>query len=95
MDANGCSNMPSVLRHDLPAGIQSVRRYGLLSPNGDAALDAVSWLMTLHNKAVFTLLAAPEVEPGAKPAPRCPVSRGLMAILRFVPALAPAVFDTS
>jgi hypothetical protein len=44
---------------------------------------------------VFTLLAAPDAEPAVKPAPRCPVCGGLMAALGFVPALAPAVFDTS
>lgn len=83
------------LQHVLPAGFQKVRHYGFLSPNSGTTLEEVRWLITLHNGAVFTLLAmltAPPVEP---PAPRCPGCGGLMRCLGFATAPAPAVFDTS
>jgi Putative transposase/Transposase zinc-binding domain len=83
------------LQHVLPAGFQKVRHYGFLSPNSATSIEAVRWLITLHNGAVFTLLAAPATEPAAPPAPRCPKCGGPMSVLGFVPALAPAPFDTS
>jgi Putative transposase/Transposase zinc-binding domain len=81
------------LQHVLPAGFQKVRYFGFLSPASRTSIEAVRWLVTLHNGGVFTLIAmltAPPVEP---PAPRCPACGGLMLLLGF--AAAPAVFDTS
>jgi hypothetical protein len=83
------------LQHVLPGGFQKVRHYGFLSPNSGTSIEAVRWLITLHNGATFTLLAAPAAELAARPAPRCLACGGPMSVLGFVPALAPAVFDTS
>ncbi|MBV8146028.1 MAG: transposase [Gammaproteobacteria bacterium] len=83
------------LQHVLPAGFQKVRHYGFLSPNSGMLLDAVRWLITLHNGGVFTLLAVPTAPPAESPAPRCPACGGPMSVQGFVPALAPALFDTS
>jgi hypothetical protein len=83
------------LQHVLPAGFQKVRHYGFLSPNSGTSIEAVRWLITLHNGAVFTLRAAPAATPAEPRALRCPMCGGLMSVLGFVPALAPAVFDTS
>ena len=81
------------LQHVLPAGFQKVRHYGFLSPNCATSIEAVRWLVTVHNQAKFVLLAKRTEEPAARPAPRCPSCGGPMVILEFVPALAP--FDTS
>ena len=81
------------LQHVLPAGFQKVRHYGFLSPNCATSIEAVRWLVTVHNQAKFVLLAKRTEEPAARPAPRCPSCGGPMVILQFVPALAP--FDTS
>jgi hypothetical protein len=58
------------LQHVLPTGLQKVRHYGFLSPSSGTSLDAVRWLITLHNGGVFTLramLTAPPAEPPAPP----------------------------
>ncbi|MBV8311519.1 MAG: transposase [Planctomycetaceae bacterium] len=83
------------LQHVLPAGFQKVRYYGFLSSNSGTSIEAVRWLITLHNGGVFTLLAKRAEGPAPQPAPCCPVCGGPMSILGFMPALAPAVFDTS
>jgi hypothetical protein len=83
------------LPHVRPAGFQKVRHYGSLSPASATSIEAVRGLITVHDGAVFTLLAAPDAEPATKPVPRRPECGGLMAVPGFVPALAPAVFDTS
>ena len=81
------------LQHVLPAGFQKVRHYGFLSPNCATSIEAVRWMVTVHNQAKFVLLAKRTEEPAARPVPRCPSCGGPMVILEFVPALAP--FDTS
>jgi Putative transposase len=83
------------LQHVLPAGFQKIRHYGFLSPNSETSIEAVRWLITLHNGAVFTLLAMLMAPPAESPTPRCPACGGLMSVLGFVPAPVPAVFDTS
>jgi Putative transposase/Transposase zinc-binding domain len=83
------------LQHVLPSGFQKVRHYGFLSPNSGTSIEAVRWLITLHNGGVFTLLAMLTVPPAEAPAPRCPACGGPMSVLGFVPAPRPAVFDTS
>jgi hypothetical protein len=83
------------LQHVLPAGFQKVRHYGFLSPGSGTSLDMVRWLIALHNGGIFTLLAMLTAPPAEVPAPRCPACGGSMAVLGFVPALTPAVFDTS
>ena len=81
------------LQHVLPAGFQKVRHYGFLSPNSATSIEAVRWMVTVHNRAKFVLLAERTAEPAAQPVPRCPSCGGPMVLLGFVPALAP--FDTS
>src|SRR5512147_375444 len=83
------------LQHVLPAGFQKVRHFGFFSPNSATSIEAVRWLITVHNKAVFTLLAVPPTAPAARSAPPCPVCGGPMFVLGFVPAPVPAVYDTS
>jgi hypothetical protein len=83
------------LQHVLPAGFQKVRHYGFLSPGSATSLEAVRWLITLHNGAVFTLLAMLTAPPPEPPAPRCPACGGPMSRLGFVPAPRPVVFDSS
>ena len=83
------------LQHVLPTGFQKVRHYGFLSPNSSTSIEAVRWLITLHNGALFTLLAATAAVPAAQPAPQCTVCGGRMSVLGFAPALAPAVWDSS
>ena len=80
------------LQHVLPAGFQKVRHYGFLSPNCATSIEAVRWMVTVHNRAKFVLLAKRTAEPAARPVPRCPSCGGPMVLLEFVPALAP--FDT-
>src|SRR5262249_20136918 len=46
------------LQHVLPVGFQKVRHYGFLSPNSGTAIEAVRWLVTLQNGAVFVLSTA-------------------------------------
>jgi hypothetical protein len=81
------------LQHVLPAGFQKVRHYGFLSSSSRISIEAVRWLITVLNAAMFVLLAKRTEEPAAQPVPCCPACGGPMVLLGFVPALAP--FDTS
>jgi Putative transposase/Transposase zinc-binding domain len=83
------------LQHVLPAGFQKVRHYGFLSSGSRTPLEAVRWLITLHNGGVFALLAMLTAPPAEPPAPRCSTCGGSMSVLGFVPAPEPAVFDSS
>ena len=49
-----------------------------MHPNETIAIEVVRRLMTLPNGAVSILLAAANVEPVAKPAPRCLACGALM-----------------
>jgi hypothetical protein len=42
-------NSSAASQHVLPAGFQKVRHYGFLSPNSGMSIEAVRWLVTLHN----------------------------------------------
>ena len=66
------------LQHVLPAGFQKVRHYGFLSPNCATSIEAVRWMVTVHNQAKFVLLAKRTEEPAAQPVPRCPSCGGPM-----------------
>ena len=81
------------LQHVLPAGFQKVRHYGFLSPNSATSIEAVRWMVTVHNQAKFVLLAERTEAPAAQPVLRCPSCGGPMRLWEFVPA--PAPFDTS
>ena len=82
------------LEHVLPRGFQKVRHYGFLGSNSSVSVEAVRWLVTLHNQGVFALLAAAKPQPKAMPWIRCAVCGGAMRIVAFAP-YEPAVFDTS
>ena len=84
------------LQHVLPSGLQKVRYYGFLSPACGVALELVRWLIALWAGLTYVLQARWTEEPtGPLPAVGCPVCGGPMVRLGFVPAWAPAVFDTS
>jgi hypothetical protein len=83
------------LQHVLPVGFQKVRHYGFLSPNSGTSIEVVRWLVALHTRAVFTLLAQRDADGVERPGLRCPECGGLMSAVGFQPALAPAIFDTS
>ena len=83
------------LQHVLPAGFQKVRHFGFLSPHSGIVLEAVRWLVTLLNGAIFALQAARAKGPTTTAAPRCPVCGSPMCVVGFAPAPVPAVFDTS
>src|SRR5512135_83055 len=51
------------LQHVLPAGFPNVRHYGFLSPSSATSIEAVRWLITLHNGAVLTPVAKQTEEP--------------------------------
>ena len=72
-----------------------VRHYGFLSPNSRTAIEAVRWLVTLHNQAIFVLEATRAEGSKTILTPRCAACGGRLLILGFAPAPAPAVFDTS
>ena len=63
------------LQHVLPAGFQKVRHYGFLSPNSGTSLEAVRWLVTLHNGAIFALLADVPRDPPRRPRAALPCVR--------------------
>src|SRR5262245_56600824 len=83
------------LQHVLPAGFQTVRHYGFLSPHSGLVLEVLRWLVTAFFGAIFALQAARAKEPARTTAPRCPVCGGPMSVLGFAAAPVPAVFDTS
>jgi len=83
------------LQHVLPVGFQKVRHYGFLSPNSGTSIEAVRWLITLHNGGVFTLLAMLTAPPPGAPTPRCSACGSPMSPAGFVPVPRPAVFDSS
>jgi hypothetical protein len=83
------------LQHVLPTGFQKVRHYGFLSPNGPLSLEAVRWLVTLHNGEIFTLLAAVAPTKAPTPTPRCAECGGPLRVVAFISRRAPQPFDTS
>jgi hypothetical protein len=83
------------LQHVLPAGFQKVRHFGFLSPGSGTSIEAVRWLIVLHDRGVFTLLAMPTAPPAKAPAPRCSACGRPMSLVGFVPASRPVVFDSS
>jgi hypothetical protein len=83
------------LQHVLPSGFQKIRHFGFLSPNSRTSIEAVRWVITLHNGGVFTLLAMVTAPPAELRLLRCSACGGPMIVLGFVPPLAAPVFDTS
>jgi hypothetical protein len=83
------------VQHVLPSGFQKVRHYGFLSPNSTLSVEAVRWLVTLHNGNVFSLLAQVDPVPPTRLVPRCAACGGPLIVVGFSPRLAPLTFDTS
>ena len=81
------------LQHVLPSGFPKVRHYGFLSPSSGTAIEAVRWLITLYNEAIFVLSAIAQPQPALSAVPLCPACGGPLRLLGFLPA--PALFDTS
>ncbi len=71
------------LQHVLPAGFEKVRHYGFLSPNSRTAIEAVRWLVTLHNRATF--VTGSHTGQGSKTilSPRCAPCGSRLLILGF------------
>ncbi len=80
------------LQHVLPSGFQKVRHYGFLGANSPLSVEAVRWLVTVHNGEMFSLLAAVTSAP---PKPRCAACGGPLRVVVLLPPLTPAVYDTS
>jgi Putative transposase/Transposase zinc-binding domain len=72
------------LQHVLPSGFQKVRHYGFLSPSGRLSIEAVRWLITLHNGQVFLLLAQPEQTPIWEPRLRCAECGGPLNVVDLI-----------
>jgi hypothetical protein len=83
------------LQHVLPSGFQKVRHYGFLSHNSPLSLEAVRWLVTLHNGEVYTLLVTAALTEPPRPSPRCAECGGALRVVAFLPPRAPPLFDTS
>jgi hypothetical protein len=69
------------LQHVLPCGFQKVRHYGFLSPRSSLSVEAIRWLLTLHNGQLFVLLAQPQQTPLCIPQMCCPECGGLMQLI--------------
>jgi len=73
------------LQHVLPTGFQKVRHYGFASPNSKQSIESVRWVVTLHYKLPFLLMA--RQPPAATPPPiRCRECGGEMIVVGFAAA---------
>jgi hypothetical protein len=63
---NARARIPAALLQPvLPAGFQKVRHYRFLGPRSTTSIEAVRWLISLHNAAVFTFRPSrPMIGPG-------------------------------
>jgi len=83
------------LQHVLPRGLQKVRHYGFLGPQSPLAIEAVRWLVTLHNGEQFELLAKTVADTPVLPARRCGECGGQLRVIAIFPRRASAIHDTS
>jgi Putative transposase len=83
------------LQHVLPSGFQKIRHFGFLSPNSGTSIEAVQWVITLHNGGVFTFVAMRTAPTAELCLLRCSACGGPMIVLGFVLPLAAPVYDTS
>jgi hypothetical protein len=83
------------LQHVLPAGFQKVRHYGFLSPNSSLSVEAIRWLITLHNGQLFLLLSQPQQTPLWRPRLRCAECGGLLCLVGLVLPGDQSYLDTS
>lgn len=83
------------LQHVLPRGFQKVRHYGFLGAHAPLSIEAVRWLVTLHNGAQFVLLAATPADSPLRPPRRCAECGGQLRVVAIFPKRASAIHDTS
>ena len=85
------------LQHVLPSGFPKVRHYGFLSPAAAVSLELVRWLIALWAGLTYVLRSGRAEGPAAATgrAERARSAAVRLVRLGFVPAAAPAVFDTS
>ena len=83
------------LQHVLPKGLQKVRHYGFLGAHAPLSIEAVRWLVTLHNGAQFILLAATPADAPLRPPRRCAECGGQLRVVAIFPKRASAIHDTS
>jgi hypothetical protein len=83
------------LQHVLPSGFQKVRHYGFLSSASRLSVEAVRWLVALHNGERFSLLPKPVAPALPHPRIRCAECGGAMRVMLFLPTHGPAYCDTS
>ena len=83
------------LQHVLPRGFQKIRHYGFLGANSALSVEAVRWLVTVQNGALYQLLALVTATQAPAPVPRCAACGGPLRIVAIVRRRAPSVFDTS
>ena len=83
------------LQHVLPSGFQKVRHYGFLSSQSRLSLEAVRWLITLHNGQLLLLLAQPQQTPIWVPRLRCAACGGPLALIGLALPGDRCCFDTS
>jgi hypothetical protein len=83
------------LQHVLPGGFQKVRHYGFLSSASKLSVEAVRWLVTLHNGERFALRPYPREDAFPRPRRRCAECGGPLRVTFLLPARAPAYCDTS
>jgi hypothetical protein len=83
------------LQHVLPSGFQKVRHYGFLSSASKRSVEAVRWLVTLHNGERFALLPKPSEQEAPRPRIRCAECGGALRVALFLPARVSDYYDTS
>ena len=83
------------LQHALPKGLQKVRHYVFLGARAPLPIEAVRWLVTLHNGAQFVLLAATPADPPLRPPRRCAECGGQLRVVAIFPKRSSAIHDTS
>ena len=83
------------LQHVLPSGFQKVRHFGFLGAHAPLSIEAVRWLVTLHNGEQFVLLAATPADAPLRPARRCGECGGQLRVIAIFPRRASAIHDTS
>ena len=83
------------LQHVLPRGLQKVRHYGFLGPQSTLSIEALRWLVTLHNGEQFVLLAATPADTPQRPPLRCAECGGQLRVIAIFLRRASAIHDTS
>ncbi len=83
------------LQHVLPRGLQKVRHSGFLGPQSKLSIEAIRWLVTIHNGEQFLLLAKTTADIPILPTRRCEECGGSLRVVAFFPRRSSAIHDTS